>query len=1464
MPVTARLVTGCLLLLCSLALWTCRLDRLLSSSNPTVVITVAADTVGIADSGRLVAKVVVGGVPNTGYRLAWSSSDPAVATVDSLGMVRGLTRGAATVTAELARTAFTAAPVRGTATVRVVVPRVTLVPVDTILMSVGDTVCFRPIPLSARGDTLSLAADSLRPDSAFAPAGGTGATRCFAALRATGAIAVRAWLDTVRTSTTVTVRPVAVRLDVTPDSVRFTSLTAQRQLAVAVFDRRNNAIAAPAVTWTPINTSVATVNTTGAVTAIGNGATLVRATSDTTRDSVFVVVRQVTRQVTVSPVVDTLRAAGAWRTLRAVAHDSLGQPIPDAAFSWASLAPKTVQLVASGLDTATFQAVAEGGASVDVRGTAGGNAADTLARLEVRFTLTAVTIAPKQPTFSHVGDTLRFTATGRDASGATIPNASVIWSSSDTFKIAIDSLSGLATARDSGNALIRARHDVSVQDTTTASVKPPVLAANTAESVDSAVRGSTTPVVTARNVQNLGSIDLGVKARRAQSSPWLTVTPDTLTLIPNETKSLQLSADPTGLADGLYRDTVVLQSVGAAGTPKRIPVAFVVYCPVVLVAPDTLVAASLTTSSCLSRERPASFAVYYSFMGSAGDTISVGMSAGGMDSYLYLFNSAGSVIASNDDCTALTRNACLTDTLPASGNYTIEATTFSNATGSYAFVLSRLVAPAAASNLAQFKPNGVSMGATTEYTSAVFRANSSDPNPHDTLRLEVEVKPAGIAFSGMMTDSSPPGPNVSGGVTLSVSHSGLTTGTSYHWRARTLDQTGRRGPWTSFSPDPAFSVSVSGPVLTVTPASLRDSAIAGSTTPIMRSLTIANTGSGTINWTASKKSTWLSLSSSSGSAPPTATVTLSLNPSGLAPGVHADTIVVTDPATPPGSPDTTIVTFVIQQPVLVVGPASINHSVNANSGATLHDTLHISNSGTGPLTWTATKDSSWVTFDNAASGSAPSSLALTITPGVHPAGTYLAHVTITAPGATGSPTTIPVTLTVYQPALAVNPVSVTDSANVGTTGTRSATLQITNSDGGTLTWSAAASPNVSWLSIVPSAGSAPGSATLTLDPNGLAAETYTTTVVVTSPEANNSPINVPVQFFIRQPVLSVTPPGSISDTATLGVSPTKTATIAVTNGDGGTLAWRDSAAQRSAWLGLSPTSGVNSGSITVSLNPANLKAGTYKDTVIVMSTGAGASPARRPVQFQILRPPELPTGLGQFKSDASTLIPTGGVTDESVVTFQATVTDLDAGDMLKIQVEVQPVGTTFTNTPTATSTTAVASGSVASVAVGGLVDNTGYHWQVRTCDQTNRCSAWVSFGGNPETAADFYANPIPEPPAAPTNLQQFQADGSTPISTGGHTGGVVTTTVVLKGTVTDPDPGDLITLQVEVTNGLTTYTATGSAVLTGNTSTAIVTGVAVGTALTPISYTWRAKACDQTGRCSTFVGHGGSPDFLAP
>src|SRR5439155_1269161 len=48
----------------------------------------------------------------------------------------------------------------------------------------------------------------------------------------------------------------------------------------------------------------------------------------------------------------------------------------------------------------------------------------------------------------------------------------------------------------------------------------------------------------------------------------------------------------------------------------------------------------------------------------------------------------------------------------------------------------------------------------------------------------------------------------------------------------------------------------------------------------------------------------------------------------------------------------------------------------------------------------------------------------------------------------------------------------------------------------------------------------------------------------------------------------------------------------------------------------------------------------------------------------------------------------------------------------------------------------VATGAIATATVGGLSDNTAYHWRARAFDHTTR-SDWVSFGNNVESAADF-------------------------------------------------------------------------------------------------------------------------------
>src|SRR5581483_5147354 len=135
--------------------------------------------------------------------------------------------------------------------------------------------------------------------------------------------------------------------------------------------------------------------------------------------------------------------------------------------------------------------------------------------------------------------------------------------------------------------------------------------------------------------------------------------------------------------------------------------------------------------------------------------------------------------------------------------------------------------------------------------------------------------------------------------------------------------------------------------------------------------------------------------------------------------------------------------------------------------------------------------------------------------------------------------------------------------------------------------------------------------------------------------------------------------------------------------------------------------------------------------------------------------PAAPANLAQFKTNGTTPIAVGGFTNETAVVLKGTVADPDAGNTVKLQVEVRPVGTPFSNTMTGESDL-LPSGSTASVTVMGLLDGTSYHWQARTMDNNGATSSWVSFGGNGDGDADFRVDVTP--PSVTINQAAGQAD----------------------------------------------------------------------------------------------------------
>src|SRR5207302_11404566 len=111
------------------------------------------------------------------------------------------------------------------------------------------------------------------------------------------------------------------------------------------------------------------------------------------------------------------------------------------------------------------------------------------------------------------------------------------------------------------------------------------------------------------------------------------------------------------------------------------------------------------------------------------------------------------------------------------------------------------------------------------------------------------------------------------------------------------------------------------------------------------------------------------------------------------------------------------------------------------------------------------------------------------------------------------------------------------------------------------------------------------------------------------------------------------------------------------------------------------------------------------------------------------------------------------------------LTDPDPADSLHLEVEVRPMGSAFTGMPTQTGGR-VANGHIGFVGVAGLANNTGYHRQARTVDQTGRARDWTALDGNPDSPPDL-STPAPVPPNAPPVPSPPQSERSTPLPHGG-------------------------------------------------------------------------------------------------
>ena len=279
-----------------------------------------------------------------GAMVTWTSSDPAVASVDTNGLVTAVARGNATITAALDGKSDSAA-------ISVVLPaaRVEVDPSTATLTIVGATKQLTAKVYDTNDDVITDAPVAWTSgDPSVATVNRIGMVTAIGS----GAATITATSEGKSDSATISVELTGARIEIELSKDKLTSVGATEQLSAKVYDSNENVIADAPVAWSSSDPSVATVDANGLVTAVSRGNTTITATSGIQSANVVITVDLPADQIDIDPDSETLTSVGATVQLTATVYDENNDVIEDATVAWESDDTSVATVSTSGLVTA--------------------------------------------------------------------------------------------------------------------------------------------------------------------------------------------------------------------------------------------------------------------------------------------------------------------------------------------------------------------------------------------------------------------------------------------------------------------------------------------------------------------------------------------------------------------------------------------------------------------------------------------------------------------------------------------------------------------------------------------------------------------------------------------------------------------------------------------------------------------------------------------------------------------------------------------------------------------------------------------------------------------------------------------------------------------------------------------------------------------------------------------------------
>lgn len=471
-------------------------------------ITIAPPEVTVPVNGRVQAVATAfdkKGASISGKKIKWSTDNPAIAQVTQDGSVIGVSVGITTFSA-------TANGATGTAKVTVtpeLATSVTVSPINPVLR-VLDSRQFTATAKNAQGVIISgRPARWASSNTTVATVSNEGVVTAVTV----GVATIQAEIDGQVASTTVQVTLVPILSCALAPQTQKITVSAQAQPVITLRDSagRTTPLTGRSINYASSNEIVATVSSTGLVTARRAGTAVITATtgdnfSVTCTANVEAVDARVFR-ISIQQRSGSLRL-GVPRTFTASLLDSLNQVITGRVVTFTTSTPNFVNVSAQGVALGlqlTNGPAARIIARIDT-------IADTLALAVTNVPVAVVRLTPTAPSVFQ-GSTQKFTATVEDSTGATVTDRVVEWSTSDPSRASIDQ-TGLVTANGTGQVTITAASEGIARSVTLTILQVPAAKID-APATFTVTRGTTSPftiqVRDANGVQLLGrSVSINV------------------------------------------------------------------------------------------------------------------------------------------------------------------------------------------------------------------------------------------------------------------------------------------------------------------------------------------------------------------------------------------------------------------------------------------------------------------------------------------------------------------------------------------------------------------------------------------------------------------------------------------------------------------------------------------------------------------------------------------------------------------------------------------------------------------------------------------------------------------------------------------------------------------------------------------------------------------------------------------